>query len=100
MEAVQTLVSALPTTAHRHQAPCQPLPLLEASAAGDAATVVTLLGAGADVNAEDAGHDNRRPLHWASEGGHVETVAALLSAGADVNAEDADQWTPLLCASH
>ena len=56
------------------------------AAAGDEAAVAWLLGAGAAVNARNAGEST--PLHSAAGSGHAEVAAALLRAGADPAAVD------------
>ena len=66
--------------------------------------MVTLLGAGADVDAENddgwtplhlvIGHLIDDPPHLADDD-RVVRVATLLEAGADVDAKNDDGWTPL-----
>ncbi|HEY0784165.1 MAG TPA: ankyrin repeat domain-containing protein [Thermoanaerobaculia bacterium] len=46
--------------------------------------VRTLLAAGADPNAREAG-DNTYPLHWAAAAGHEAIVRALLDSGGDAH---------------
>jgi hypothetical protein len=55
--------------------------LIERAKIGDVQIVEALLGAGADVHAE-----NDDALRWAAERGHRDIVAMLLDAGADVHA--------------
>jgi uncharacterized protein len=54
-----------------------------------AATVATLVAAGADVNAPFAGRHAETPLHWAASSDDVEVLDALLDAGADIDAPGA-----------
>ncbi len=54
-----------------------------------AATVGTLVEAGADVNARFAGAHTETPLHWAASSNDVEMLDALLDAGADIEAPGA-----------
>jgi ankyrin repeat protein len=75
------------------QAGCA-VPLLTASASGDAQKVVLLLQEG--HRADDAlPFVGIRPLILAAASGDVDTVTTLLEAGADVNAEDFTGWTAL-----
>ena len=59
-----------------------------AAEGGAAASVATLVAAGANVEARDS--FGRSPLYAAGVAGRVDAVAALLAAGADANATDAD----------
>ena len=62
--------------------------LHEAAGRGDTDKVLSLVSAGADVNAaldDDVGFASTTALHKAASGGHTETVLALVSAGADIN---------------
>jgi uncharacterized protein len=54
-----------------------------------AATVATLVAAGADVNARFRGPHEETPLHWAASCDDVEVLDALLDAGADIEAPGA-----------
>jgi uncharacterized protein len=55
-----------------------------------AATVRTLVGAGADVNARCRGSDSAEtPLHWAASSNDIDALDALVEAGADVEAPGA-----------
>ena len=54
-----------------------------------AATVATLVDAGADVDARFRGPHEETPLHWAASSGDVEVLDALLDAGADIEAPGA-----------
>ena len=55
-----------------------------------AATVATLVAAGADVNARFANpHSDETPLHWAASSNDVAVLEALLDAGADIEAPGA-----------
>jgi ankyrin repeat protein len=75
------------------QAGCA-VPLLTASASGDAQKVLLLLQEG--HRADDAlPFIEIRPLILAASSGDIETVTALLEAGADVNGEDFTGWTAL-----
>jgi ankyrin repeat protein len=51
-----------------------------------AATVRTLIEAGADVNASFVGRHAETPLHWAASSDDVEILDLLLDAGADLEA--------------
>lgn len=51
-----------------------------------AATVVTLLAAGADVNARFTGRHTETPLHWAASSDDIEVLDVLTEAGADLEA--------------
>lgn len=68
-------------------------PLLQAAHAGDTAAVEQLLQQGGDAN--QAGSEGERALHWAADRGHLAVVRLLLEQGADVNAADCDGLTPL-----
>jgi uncharacterized protein len=70
--------------------------LLAAAAKGDVAAVTRALGAGATVDARDAG--GRTALLLATHGNHVEAARVLVAAGADVNAKDAISDSPYLYA--
>lgn len=61
-------------------------PIQAAAEGGHAATVVLLLGLGADVNAGPSPGGGCTALQAASFGGHAALVALLLARGADVNA--------------
>jgi uncharacterized protein len=54
-----------------------------------AATVATLIAAGAPVNGRFAGEHAETPLHWAASSDDVEVLDALLDAGADIEADGA-----------
>ncbi|MEU8040991.1 ankyrin repeat domain-containing protein [Streptosporangium sp. NPDC049078] len=54
-----------------------------------AATVATLVSAGADVNARFTGPHTETPLHWAASSDDVKVLDALLDAGADIEAPGA-----------
>ncbi len=66
--------------------------LLEAAAAGDAATLSRRLRAGDDPNQAD--EFGNRPLHLAAQGQSVELIRLLLEAGADSSARNAAGQTP------
>lgn len=72
--------------------------LLDAAGNGQTSEVLTLLNAGADVNAKDA--LQRTALLLTIAGGHVDTVQALLDAGADVDVKSWDGATALMQASY
>lgn len=62
--------------------------LHEAARRGDTDKVLSLVSAGADVNAaldDDFGFASTTALHEAASRGHTKTVLALVSAGADIN---------------
>ena len=68
--------------------------LLQASAQGEAATVVDLLNnRGAWVYAQSQRRET--PLHWAAGRGHQEVVEILLDKRAEIDARNYDQSTPL-----
>jgi uncharacterized protein len=52
-----------------------------------AATVVTLIEAGADVDARFVGRHAETPLHWAASSDDLEVLDALIDAGADIEAD-------------
>lgn len=54
-----------------------------------AATIATLVEAGADVNARFAGPHTETPLHWAASSDDVDALDALVAAGADLEATGA-----------
>ncbi|HEX2563043.1 MAG TPA: ankyrin repeat domain-containing protein [Acidimicrobiales bacterium] len=55
-----------------------------------AATVRTLVGAGADVNARCRGPESAEtPLHWAASSNDIDVLDALVEAGADIEAPGA-----------
>ncbi len=54
-----------------------------------AATIATLVEAGADVNGRFTGPHCETPLHWAASSDDVEALDALLDAGADIEAPGA-----------
>lgn len=54
-----------------------------------AATVATLVEAGADVNARFRGGHGERPLHWAASCDDLDAIDALLDLGADIEATGA-----------
>lgn len=72
-------------------------PLQRAAFDGDAAQVVALLDAGADVNAANTGRSfgGRTALHEAAGRGHVKVVEVLLARGANARAKDPAGYTPL-----
>jgi hypothetical protein len=62
-----------------------------------AATVVTLLAAGSDVNTRFTGRHTETPLHWAASSDDIEVLDVLIDAGADIEAPGSviDGGTPL-----
>ncbi len=54
-----------------------------------AATIATLVAAGAEVNAPFKGRHTETALHWAASADNVVVIDALLNAGADVEAPGA-----------
>ena len=70
--------------------------LLAAAFAGDSATLVYALEAGADVNARD--ENKRTALHFASRG-HIDVVKLLLSAKSDTTMRDTDGISALEVAT-
>ena len=72
-------------------------PLHAAVAGGRVDSALTLIEAGAEVNAADGG--GHTPLHIAAEGGYVPIVEALLRRKADPHAVDAEDRTPLARAA-
>lgn len=54
-----------------------------------AATIGTLIRAGADVNARFRGPHAETPLHWAASSDDVDALDALLDGGADIDAPGA-----------
>lgn len=83
------------------RAPAEPevtleMQLLDAAEVGDAATLTTLLEAGADPDASDP--FGRTAVMLASAGGHDAIIRTLLDAGADVHARSQVGWTALMFA--
>ena len=76
----------------------QSVPLEEAAASGDLATVQLLLQSGADVNYRD--HDGWSAIHRAAEEGHYDVVSLLLKHGANVNGISSYGTSPLHCAAN
>ena len=73
-------------------------PIFMASRNGSAAMLRTLIGAGADANAEMP--TGTTPLMMASESGSTEAVAVLIEAGADLDATETQfGQTPLIFAA-
>lgn len=72
------------------------LQLHKAAAAGDAATVKTLLARGADIDARDG--SGATALLVATHANKVEAARVLIEAGADVNAKDNIEDSPYLYA--
>ena len=68
-------------------------PLHFAAVLGHADAIITLLNAGADLNARD--QSGNTPLHGAARSGRPEAITALLDAGAHPNAKDNDGDTAL-----
>jgi len=68
-----------------------------AVAGGRVDAALTLIDAGAPVNAVDGG--GHTPLHIAAEGGYVPIVESLLRHDADAHAVDAEDRTPLARAA-
>ncbi|OLZ51589.1 hypothetical protein BS330_27190 [Amycolatopsis keratiniphila subsp. nogabecina] len=54
-----------------------------------AATITTLIAAGADPNAPYLGEHAETPLHWAASNDDIAAIDALLDNGADINAPGA-----------
>ena len=71
--------------------------LADALQAGDRATALQLLRAGADVNA--AQPDGTTPLHWAVHAVDAEVVNALLAKGAKADVRNSFGATPLVEAA-
>jgi hypothetical protein len=71
--------------------------LTEASEAGDAARVASLLASGAFADAHLRGGET--PLMRASARGYADVARVLLDAGADASARRADGFTPLILAA-
>jgi hypothetical protein len=71
--------------------------LAEASEAGDASRVASLLASGAFADARLRGGET--PLMRASARGYADVARVLLDAGADASARRADGFTPLILAS-
>src|SRR5580658_8295374 len=65
--------------------------LLAAAAKGETRLVLTLIQAGANVEATDK--NDRTPLMLAAQHGHADTVRALLAAGAKTDARDKSGFT-------
>lgn len=69
------------------------VPLIDAAAANDHASAMSLLAAGADAKARDV--DGTTALHWAVHNDDTELVARLLQAGADASAVNDYGSSPL-----
>jgi len=76
--------------------PMSETPLHVAAAAGDAATIGTLLSAGVAIDARDG--SGATALLVATHANRIEAARALIEAGADVNAKDAIEDSPYLYA--
>jgi len=63
-------------------------PLMKAAEEGDLRRVKALIGAGADVNAQQELYCRETALMFAVEKGHLGCVRALVTAGADLNAKN------------
>jgi ankyrin repeat protein len=88
---IAALGAPLPATAN------DDAPVADAAAAGDVATVRTLLRGGGDVNAAQG--DGMTALHWAAMNGDADLVTTLLYAGANPRATTRiGGYTPLLVA--
>lgn len=74
------------------------VPLEQAAAFGDFATVEVLLEAGADPNHRD--REGWSAIHWAAEQGFLNIVELLLKSGADVNAISSYGTSALHCAAN
>jgi ankyrin repeat protein len=75
------------------------IPMYDAAAAGDVATIRRLVAEGADVNAQD--DEGAGPLHLAAdEYGQVDAVRVLVELGADKEASTANGPGPLYCAAY
>ena len=70
--------------------------LIAAAERGDTPTVLRLLAAGANLNAQDA--NGRTPVLAATHQNRVDTVRALIQAGADINLRDHRKDNPFLYA--
>jgi ankyrin repeat protein len=97
------LSAGLSATSAQAPAPVSPqasavAPLLEAAAAGDTATVKSLVAAGISVNATDA--LGRTALMLAVKNRQMETVKALAGAGADLNRESRIEGSALNIAEN
>lgn len=97
------LSAGLSATSAQAPAPVSPqaravAPLLEAAAAGDTATVKSLVAAGISVNATDA--LGRTALMLAVKNHQMETVKALAGAGADLNRESRIEGSALNIAEN
>jgi len=65
--------------------PVHPDLLCEAARRNDTRAINSLLDAGADINACDAGQYGTPPLHWAAWRGRFEAVRTLVGRGADIH---------------
>jgi uncharacterized protein len=71
--------------------------LIQVAEAGDTPAVLSLLAAGASINARDG--RGRTPVMAATHANQVETVQALIAAGADIDIRDDRLDNPFLYAS-
>ena len=67
-------------------------PLSIAAQLGNVQEVLTLIEAGADINA--CNHTGWTPLSMAAGNGHDRVVKALIEAGVDIDKTDDIGWTP------
>jgi ankyrin repeat protein len=93
LAAAGLLIVLLPASA----AAAEPIPLIEAAARGDLATVRALIGKKNDVNATRV--DGTTALHAAVNADRLDVADALLRAGAQAAATDRYGITPLYLAS-
>ena len=73
--------------------PAGDTPLHCAASAGQRDVVESLIGKGADVNAQNVGRGTA--LHYAAHYGHKDIVELLITKGANVNAKNTKGQTPL-----
>ena len=84
------------TAAPEDPAPSAPPALIQATLAGDATAVMSLLAAG---TGPDVVYRTNTALTYAARDGHTDIAQALIEAGADVNWIDGEGVTPLILAA-